>query len=158
TEALRHFQTAVALEPHNDHYALALAYVYKETQQSDEALRLFEMALEHAPDNVSLYKELAYLHLHKGHNDEAVHRFKQGIDHELNALQFAEGDTRTLERDIDQMRSEVQRLTHRFDLTLYQGWRSNTQQVRTSPSVFGEGVIPSQGGLELAYQPPVIGF
>jgi adsorption protein A len=157
-EALQHFQMAVALEPHNEHYALALAYVYKETQQSDAALRLFEMALERAPDNVSLYKELAYLHLHQGHNDTAVHRFQQGIDQELNALQFAEGDTRALARDIDQMRSEVQRLTHRFDLTLYQAWRSNTQTVRTSPSVFGEGAIPSQGGLELAYQPPGVGF
>ena len=157
-EALRHFQTAMALEPHNEDYALALAYAYKETQQSDAALRLFETALERAPENVSLDKELAYLDLHTGHNDEAADRFRQGIDQELHDLQFAEGDTRALERDIEQMRSEVQRLTHRFDLTLYQAWRSNTQQVRTSPSVFGEGVIPSQGGLALAYQPPGIGF
>ena len=75
-----------------------------------------------------------------------------------NDPQSTEEDTRALEREIEQMRSEVQRLTNRFDLTLYQAWRSNTQQVRTSPSVFGEGVIPSQGGLELAYQPPVVGF
>ena len=104
TEALRHFQTAVALEPHNDHYALAFAYASKETQQSDAALRLFETALERAPNNLSLYKEVAYLHLHKGHNAEAVRRFRQGIDQALNDLQFAKGDTRTLARDTDQMR------------------------------------------------------
>src|SRR6266567_4118468 len=76
----------------------------------------------------------------------------------LYAQTEQEDDTRALERSIEQMRSEVQRLTNRFDLTLYQSWRSNTKKVRTSPSVFGEGVIPSQGGLELAYQPPVVGF
>jgi bacteriophage N4 adsorption protein A len=157
-EALRHFQTAVALDPHHEHYTLALAYAYKEAQQSDAARRLFETATERAPESVSLYKELAYLHLHQGHNDEAVRRFRQGIDQALNDPQETEGDTRDLERDIEQMRSEVQRLTHRFDLTLYQAWRSNTQPVRTSPSVFGEGIIPSQGGLAMAYQPPVIGF
>jgi IS1 family transposase/tetratricopeptide (TPR) repeat protein len=157
-EALRHFQTAVALEAHNDDYALVLASSPKETQQSDAALRLFGTALGRAPEDISLYKELAYLHPHMGHNGAAAHQFQQGIDQALHALQFAEEDTRTLERDIEQMRSEVQRLTRRFDLTLYQAWHSNTQQVRTSPSVFGQGVIPSQGGLELAYQPPGIGL
>ena len=157
-EAPRHFQTAVTLDPHHEHYPLALAYAYKETQQSAAAHRLFETAFERAPKNVNLYKELAYLHLHQGDNDEAVRRFRQGIDHALNDSQSTEEDTDALEREIEQMRSEVQRLTHRFELTLYQAWRSNTQTVRTSPSVFGEGIIPSQGGLGLAYQPPVIGF
>ena len=104
TEALRHFQTAMALEPHHEDYTLALAYAYKETQRSAAALRLFETALEGAPENVSLYKVLAYLHLHTGHNDEAVRRFRQGIDQALHNLQFAEGDTRDLARDIDHMR------------------------------------------------------
>jgi len=157
-EALQHCQTAATLEPHSDHSTLAFAYASKETQQSDAALRLFETALDRDPENVSLYKELAYLPLYNGHNNEATQRFRQDIDQALNDPQFAEGDTRALERDIEQMRREVQRLTHRFDLALYQAWRSNTQQVRTSPSVFGEGVIPSQGGVELTYQPPGIGF
>jgi tetratricopeptide (TPR) repeat protein len=155
----RYFQAAVDFDPPQEHYTLALAHTYKETQQGDAALRLFETAFDGDPEKVSLYKELAYLHLHQGHNnDEVVQRFRQGIDQPLNDPELTEEGTRDLERDIEQMRSEVQRLTHRFDLTLYQTWRSNTQPVRTSPSVFGEGIIPSQGGLTMAYQPPVIGF
>jgi tetratricopeptide (TPR) repeat protein len=151
-------ELAAALDHHQEHDTLTLAYAYQEAQQNDAALRLFETAIERAPKNVSLYKELAYLHLHQGHHDEAVQRFRQGIDQALHDSQAIEEDTGALERDIEQMRSEVQRLTQRFDLTLYQAWRSSTQTVRASPSVFGEGVIPSQGGLGLAYQPPVIGF
>jgi hypothetical protein len=152
------FQTAIALESHNAHYAPTLAYAYKEIQQSDAVFHLFETVRERSPGNLSLHKEVAYLQLHSGHNEEATHGLPQGIAQELSDLQVAEEDTRTLERDIEQMRSEVQRLTRRFNLVLYQAWRSNTQPVRTSPSVFGQGVIPSQGGLELAYQPPVIGL
>jgi tetratricopeptide (TPR) repeat protein len=103
SEALRHFQIAIALEPHNDHYALALAYAYKETQQSDAALRLFETVLERTPESVSLYKEVAYLQMHKGDNDEAVRRFRQGIDQALKHLQLAKGNTPALARNINHM-------------------------------------------------------
>jgi len=112
-EALRSFQTAVALDPHHDHYTLALAYAYKEAQQSDAALRLFEAALERAPENVSLYKEVAYLHIRKGNNDEAVQRFRQGIDQALKDLQLAKnlqlakGDTGDAALNSDQMRSRT---------------------------------------------------
>jgi hypothetical protein len=88
-EALQHFQSAVAPDPHHERYALALAYAYKATQQSDAALRLFETALARDPENVSLYKELAYLHMRQGRNDEAVRRFRQGIDQALKDLQMA---------------------------------------------------------------------
>src|SRR5437867_4509899 len=121
----------------------------------DRAYRLIDSSLL---SEARAELELAYLPLHNSHNNETAHRFRQDMDQALNDPQFAEEDTRALERDIEEMRSEVQRLTHQFDLTLYQAWRSHTQQVRTSPSVFGEGVIPSQGGLELTYQPPGIGF
>jgi tetratricopeptide (TPR) repeat protein len=106
-EALRHFQTAVTLDPHHEHYTLALAYAYKTTQQSDAARRLFETALERAPENVSLYKELAYLHLRQGRNDEAVRRFRQGIDQALKDLQLAKGDTRIAALNSDQRRSRT---------------------------------------------------
>ena len=117
-EALVHFQTAVTLEPQNNLYVLTLAYAYKEAKQTDAAFRLFETALERAPDNVSLYKELAYFHMHNGQNDEAVRRFRQGIDQALAHLQVAQRDTRTRNRNINQRRSEVQRLTNRPELTL----------------------------------------
>jgi tetratricopeptide (TPR) repeat protein len=92
-EAVQHFQAAVALDPHQEHYTLALAYAYKATWQHDAAIRLFETALQRAPENVSLYKELAYLHLRQGQNDEAVQRFRQGIDQALRDLELAKAYT-----------------------------------------------------------------
>lgn len=65
------------------------------------------------------------------------------------------------DEELYRMRQEVRELNRRFQFNLYQAYRSKSQQqnvASTPPGFFNSGAIPSQGGAELIYQPPGIGY
>jgi tetratricopeptide (TPR) repeat protein len=65
-----------------------------------------------------------------------------------------------LQKRLAGMQSEVRTLQNVFDFTLYESYRAKTAGAATSTAAAAPsgGVVPSEGGLELAYQPPGIGF
>lgn len=66
------------------------------------------------------------------------------------------------DEEIYRMRQEVRELSRRFQLNVYQSYRAKSQSqsavASTPPGFFNSGAIPSQGGTELVYQPPGIGY
>lgn len=75
----------------------------------------------------------------------------------------AESLARSQEEELYRMRQEVRELTRRFQFNFYQSYRSKSEAqtqaaAASSPAFFNSGVIPSQGGIEFIFQPPVIGY
>jgi len=65
---------------------------------------------------------------------------------------------RRQEEELHQLRREVTKLENQFDFSLYQSYRAKSGPGPAVPGALSGGVIPSQGGAEVAFTPPKIGF
>jgi tetratricopeptide (TPR) repeat protein len=65
-----------------------------------------------------------------------------------------------LQQRLAGMQSEIRTLQNVFDFTVYESYRAKTSGAATSTAAAAPsgGIVPSEGGLEIAYQPPGIGF
>ena len=153
-EAVDHLERAHALAPDDLGYAVALGYAYKDAGRLADAARVFEGVVARDPDRLPLYQELGYIYAALSDTSRAVEWFKKAIDN-------APRDPRP-ESDIAEERArlqqEVARLAKRFEATAYLTYRSSQRQPSTGSGGAVGGTLPSQSGVEVAYQPPVIGF
>ena len=158
-DALHHLRAASDQQPDNDTYAKALALASTQDENKEQSNEWLENHVENKPENLELLKERAYSKLRNSDNDEAEYWFKQAIDARM--IQLGERRYGDIEKDeeINSLKKEVGDLTNHFDITAYYGYRSNdnTKISAGIPSALG-GVIPSQGGVEFSYRPPVIGL
>ncbi len=149
-KATHYLEQAVSGKPDNSQYVASLGYLLMNEERYDEAGRLFEGIVKREPSFPQIYQNLGYAQVRNMNNDGAVRWFKQGIDSQ------ASDEQKNLESD--DMRREISKITNRYDFSFYQVYRSNiSEQGAVSPSL-GGGAIPSQGGVNFTYQPPVIGF
>ncbi len=152
-------ESAVAAEPRNDEYALALAYLHLRRKNDRRAAALFKSVLAREPDYVALERELGYIYMRLGENAKAVHHFRRTVDTarfaELNSAQPADPAT---ERAIYESRAEISKLTNRIDVEAYHVFQQAADVSAPSPRLLGVGYAPSQGGLDVAYQPASFGF
>jgi len=153
-----HLRTAAGAEPSNARYAESLAYARAQAGHRDDAADLFAQVLDRDGDFLNLYKELAYSLVLTNRNAEAASWFRKAIDNAKLYPVRSAGDQALLDQDLYRMRREVARLENEYDLTAYFGLRSRALPEAGSPSAGLGGGSPSQGGLELAYQPRRIRF
>ena len=52
----------------------------------------------------------------------------------------------------------MSKITNRYDFTTYLSFQTAKPSQSVAPAAVGGGAIPSQGGVEFAYQPPELGF
>ncbi len=162
-EALPHLRAAADQQPGNKVYAraLTLALASSQNERNQQSSQSLENHVKNKPENLDSHKEkdLAYLKLRNADNDEAEYWFKQAIDIRLAQLSEGQGGSIETDEEVNSLREEVSDLTNHFDITAYYGYRSNdnTKISAGIPSTLG-GVIPSQGGVEVSYRPPVIGL
>lgn len=153
------FEKAVSLSPENTTYLVALGFIKKELKKYDDSALLFEKVISLDPDYLELYEELGYIHTNLINNEEAVEWFKRAIDNRLYYPVDNEEQEVELERNMYRLKKEVVKLTNTFDFTFYESFRTDSDRAFTTPAgTLGGGAIPSQGGMEFAYQPPKIGF
>ncbi len=157
-EAVDFGEEALRREPENIEYAVALGYAYADAGQPERTMLLFEDAIERDPDLLSLYEDLAYIYMRQPDNEQAVYWFKHAIDSATPSLTGSPEEEKELQRRIYRMRQEITKLNNRWDVTAYLSYRSDAEQQVTTPVGVSGGGISSQGGLEVAYQPPKIGF
>ncbi len=157
-EATPYLESAIALAPDNTGYSVALGYTYMALNRFDEAAQLFERVVEHEPDHQDLYEALGYLHMRMLENRQAEDWFMKAIDYRLVTMAPSSQTQERASHDIQRMREEMVKMTNVFDLTIYQTYRSNENKGSSSSATLGGGVTPSQGGIELSYRPPRIGF
>lgn len=157
-EALAYGEEALHREPDNVEYAVALGYACADAGQAERAALLFEDVIERDPGLLPLYEDLAYLYMRQPDNERAVYWFKRAIDNATPSLAASPEEEKELEQHLYRMRKEVATLNNRWDVTAYLSYRTDAEQQVTTPVGISGGGVSSQGGLEVAYQPPEIGF
>ena len=157
-EATPYLQNAATQEPQNNQYKVALGYAYLDQKNYQQAARLFEEVLKSDPDYLKLYGDLGYSYMHAVKNDKAVEWFKRAIDNQPFYPVSSPEEAQQLRQEIYRYRQEVSKITNRFDFTAYLSYQTAKAGQSVAPGGLGAGPVPSQGGVEFAYQPPEFGF
>lgn len=154
SKAIWHFEKMTQRDPANSQYAVTLGYAYLKTNRYADATQQFERALEQEPDHVTLHPQLGYLYEKLGRNEEAVAHFRQAID----SAAILHPDRHERDIALENWRQEVSKLNNRFDFALYHVFQESDAVPAPRAGLLGIGYAPSQGGMELTYQPRGIGF
>ncbi len=158
-ESLEQFKLAADKDSSNTTFMSALGYAYSSNNQLNQSIQILEKAVEKDSKNINLHEQLAYFNLRKSDNKAGAFWFKQAID--LRTAQLGNNQTHVVSKnsELTNLKREVRDLEDNFNLTIYSGYRqnNNTLNVTGAAGTFG-GVIPSQGGVELSYRPPIIGL
>ena len=157
-EAIPYLQKAAASDPGNNQFQVALGYAYLDRKDYQQAARVFEEVLRRDPDFLKLYEDLGYIHMHALHNDAAVEWFKRAIDNQPLYPVRTPKEAEQLRQDLYRLRKEVSKITNRYDFTAYLSYQTAKASQSVAPAGLGGGPVPSQGGVEFAYQPPELGF
>jgi tetratricopeptide (TPR) repeat protein len=155
-EAASAFRIAVDEDPDAPRYAEALGGALARLGATDEAVIRLESVVARDPDYLELFPELGYLSMREPDNDAARKWFERAIDNEPYYAVRDANDEKEVREDVLRFRREVTKLTNQFDFGLYTSLRSDSGA--PSPAVVGPSALPSQGGVELSYQPPGLGF
>ena len=152
--ARMHLSEAVELAPDNVDYLQQLAYVCKAQGDDACAIAQLEQVVGKDPKRVAAFQDLAYTYVHAGDNGKAIAWFKKTID--ATNEQGGDGAARTAHA----LRQQVREMSRRYQLNVYQSYRPNSTVAPGSvPPTFATGsLLPSQGGIELQFQPPGIGY
>ena len=168
-QAMAQFEQAFAEDARTE-YLDALAYGHRAAGSYPEAVRAFEALLQRHPERDALYADLAYTLMRAGDNDRAAEWFKRAIDRRIERdetvkLVQAPGaplPAITPRREDDELRAlrdEVRKLTERWTLSAYESLRGGrSDRASTIAGAESTGLIPSQGGVEVAWRPPVVGL
>ena len=168
-QSIEQLEQAVAEDPKTE-YLDTLAYAYRAAGSYAQAAQSFETLLERDPQRQPLYADLAYTYMRMGDNDRALEWFKRAIDKRRErtaTVQLAQAPGAPLpaierpreDEDVRALRDEVRKLSETWSLSAYQSVRGGSGDRPSTVSGFdSSGLIPSQGGVELAWRPPVIGL
>lgn len=157
--AIPPLERSLADGPFVPEHAATLGYAYQAVGRWDDAGRELARSLDADRDQLPLYEDLAYVRVKEVRNEEAIGLFEQAIDNEpLYPVHDAEERADLAARRLA-MRRQVSELSRRFSLLAYTSicfGRSNCEIGVTAP--LSAGASKSQGGAELAYRPPVVGY
>ena len=157
--AIPPLERSLASGPFVPGHAATLGYAYQGVGRYDDAGRELERSLAADRDQLPLYEDLAYVRVKQIRNDDAIDLLEQAIDNTPlypvhDAQEQADLEARRLA-----MRREVSELSRRFSLVAYTGICFGTGNCEVgAASPLSAGASKSQGGVELAYRPPVIGY
>jgi tetratricopeptide (TPR) repeat protein len=140
-------------------HAAALGYAYQAVGRYEDAGREFARALAADRDLLPLYEDLGNVRVKEVRNDDAIRLFEQAIDNTPLYPVDDEAERAEVEARRLRMRRQVSELSRRFSLLAYTSicfGSSNCEVGGAAP--LSAGASKSQGGVELAVRPPVIGY
>lgn len=157
-EALRQLKAAVAAEPTNFEYKAALAYALRQRGELAEAAKLLFEVLAANPERYMLHEELGYIYLTMGENEKAIAQFKWAIDNQqLYPTETAEERLDT-ERRMQGLRETISSVEPHWTAFGYSNLCLTGRYCTSRTSNLGSIISENQGGLEVDYQPPGIGY
>lgn len=157
--AIPPLERSLASGPFVPEHAATLGYAYQSVGRYQDAGRELARSLDADRDQLPLYEDLAYVRVKEMRNDEAITLLEQAIDDTPlypadDAAERAAIDERRLA-----MRREVSELSRSFSLLAYTSICFGTNNCEVGAATpLSAGASKSQGGVELAYRPPVIGY
>ncbi len=151
------FDRAVVAAPSVTRYREAQGYTLLALEEWERAIAAFESVVADDRDYLALYEDLGYLHLAQAENERAIEWFRQSIDNRpFHPIATGRGEAR-LDEQIERLRIEIAKVSDRLDATVYLQARGDDLPSSAASATAG-GALPSQGGVEIAFQPPGIGF
>jgi Flp pilus assembly protein TadD len=157
-EARHELDTALADEPRNTDYKAALAYLLRTSGDLRGAARLLSEVLAAKPQRYTLHEDLGYLYLGLGENGKAIEQFKWVIDNQQLYPRETEEERDGLARRIEGLRQTINAVEPHWTVYGYTNLcltgRYCDRRFRALESL----ISTNQGGLEVDYQPPDIGF
>lgn len=155
--ALHELESALASEPDNASYRAALGYALRESRP-EEAASLLEEVLAAEPGRQSVREDLGYLYLGLNRNREAVAQFERIIDdHDINPANSSVDDE-AIDRKIYGLRSTVDTVEPHWTTLAYTNLCLTGRHCSSREPNLGSLISRNQGGIEIAYQPPDIGY
>ena len=158
-EARRQLEAAVAAEPGNTEYKTALAYTLRNSGDLARAAQLMSGVLAVEPNRYALHEDLGYTYLGLGENDKAIDQFKWTID---NQQQFYPSETQqereTTTRTIEGLRRTINAVEPHWTAYGYTNLCLTGHYCERKTRNLESLISTNQGGLELQYQPPEIGY
>lgn len=140
-------------------HAATLGYAYQRVGRIDEAGDELARALEADPDLLAVRADLAGIRVEQARNAEAIRLYQQAIDDTRLEPADDAAERAALEARRLEMRRRVSELSRQFSLLAYTSicFGSNDCEIG-STAPLSAGASKSQGGVELAVRPPVVGY
>ena len=157
-EARRQVEAAVAAEPANTEYKAALAYTLRNSGDLVRAAELLAEVLAAEPNRYALHEDLAYTYLGLGDNEKAIEQFKWAIDNRQLYPAETEGEREATARTIEGLRRTINAVEPHWTAYGYTNLCLTVHYCERRTRNLESLLSSNQGGLELDYQPPGIGY
>jgi bacteriophage N4 adsorption protein A len=157
-EARRQLEAAVAAEPGNMEYKAALAYALRNSGDLAGAVQLLSSVLAAEPKRYALHEDLGYTYLGLGENDKAIEQFKWAIDNQQLYPAETREERETTARTIEGLRRTINAVEPHWTAYGYTNLCLTGHYCERRTRNLESLISTNQGGLELDYQPPNIGF
>jgi tetratricopeptide (TPR) repeat protein len=157
-EARRQLEAAVAAEPGNVEYKAALAYTLRNNGDLAGAAQLLSGVLAAEPNRYALHEDLGYTYLGLGENDKAIDQFKWAIDNKELYPNETQEERETTARTIEGLRRTINAVEPHWTAYGYTNLCLTGHYCERRTRNLESLISTNQGGLELDYQPPNIGY
>jgi len=157
-EARRQLEAAVAAEPKNIEYKAALAYVLRNSGDLAGAAQLMSNVLALEPNRYALRQDLGYTYLGLGENEKAIEQFKWAIDNRQLYPAETQEEREATTRTIEGLRRTINAVEPHWTAYGYSNLCLAGHYCERRTRNLESLVSTNQGGVELDYQPPGIGF
>jgi tetratricopeptide (TPR) repeat protein len=157
-EARHQLEAAVATEPGNMEYKAALAYALRESGDFAGAAQLLSGVLTAEPNRYALHEDLGYTYLGLGENEKAIDQFKWAIDNQQLYSNETQEERETTARTIEGLRRTINAVEPHWTAYGYTNLCLTGHYCERRTRNLESLLSTNQGGVELQYQPPNIGF
>ncbi len=157
-EARRQLEAAVAAEPGNMEYKAALAYVLRNSGDLAGAAQLLSGVLAAEPNRYTLHEDLGYTYLGLGENEKAIDQFKWAIDNQQLYPSETQEEREATARTIEGLRRTINAVEPHWTAYGYTNLCLTGHYCELRTRNLESLISTNQGGLELDYQPPDIGY
>ena len=157
-EARRQIEEAAAAEPANMEYKAALGYALRKSGDLAGAAQLLSGVLAAEPSRHALHEDLGYTYLGLGENDKAIDQFKWAIDNQQLYPSETQEERETTTRTIEGLRRTINAVEPHWTAYGYTNLCLTGHYCERRTRNLESLISTNQGGLELDYQPPNIGY
>jgi tetratricopeptide (TPR) repeat protein len=157
-EARRELEAAVAAEPGNMEYKAALAYALRKSGDLAGAAQLLSGVLAAEPNRYTLHEDLGYTYLGLGENEKAIDQFKWAIDNQQLYPSETQEEREATARTIEGLRRTIDAVEPHWTAYGYTNLCLTGHYCQLRTRNLESLISTNQGGLELDYQPPEIGY
>jgi tetratricopeptide (TPR) repeat protein len=157
-EARHQLELAVAAEPGNTEYKAAFAYTLRNSGDLNGAAQLLSGILAAEPNRYALHEDLGYTYLGLGENEKAIDQFTWVLDNPQLYPNETQEEREATARTIEGLRRTINAVEPHWTAYGYTNLCLTGRYCERRTQNLESLISTNQGGVELDYQPPNIGY